>query len=1686
MSEIDLDSPKINSSEDRRRSSAILSWADTNTPEPEEDDDNDNEVPKHLFLSPTSTASAHSSSSHSKETKKRIRKKQSSDNETSFILQKERKTKVSILPKKDSSETILSSVSHSQDYSSSDSDDLFSTQKQADISVRSKSKFKTNKIHDLKVQLETRETKNENVNDRVRSEHPPSRFLLDVPKKSDRRSSVGGSSIDTEFKKSITSASEISYKDRIRDRFNKVKEKAVESLSSTHSRPPAGFRKHGRQRKEDSLKQEEYELTAAMKRHEEIKMRWQKVCKASIEGTRQQEADEEESTFFSDDEQVSQGPISPVDNPITPPCDKVTVEDPRESKVLTSDLLGFKEDWDLVEFVKPQMTDLKSNKLWKEKLFHPTTKPVPLDSKLEPGLSPRFPEKEGLYVGNKMNVRKSLKNKLEQRILMTPEGRKWFGRDGELISGGCPLKSVATRPYVDEEGNQTISKQLIWKSAALADLSHRYMDLSGNLNYVLDIDVTSVEFSHHPLFSKEHVLTQRLKELYIKYRRRKEMDALNRLNGRLQALRRTRDNLKNIVLQGGDATNLNGELQEFENDIKEVRRMRYVEGTLDKQLEKKILMTWKDLVKLRERQGFQNTSVKLNVKKKVPESEQDERIKWESDLKQEVAEVLEEKKNEYKRASEEYEEKHQLWLKKIENADENEDSIQRTSDNETDDEQDDEDKSEEKEPKPPKAVIASEVKATVSDTFKESFRGPDEPELEFVITKDGTMDTSGHNNKEEMRRTAVKRCMVFVKLFYNGKEVCRSKAHPLSQKFTVKIGQRFAVRILEWPESLMLEIHEETGTLTKNNLLVTGIYLPLPDSFTTVQNSEVVKHEFSSDISITYHHAAVGSGNEFIPCPEGSDFNNQPTCLFTSGIVACRVGWMDDNGKILAPTEKYWNNIRDESTMTLSEVLLSGGVFDVSKLKEWAHKSKLDPNDPYNSAFFHFLENAGDVENSKPNHFRLNPMMKEFDFCDETELDKNPRLKLLKLRDTGEPEFSESKMVPLNEKQIPREIFKDYERRMSMQHTLTKVHSTDPIDGHRVWGKMYLEQVQQMLLKQCIMSRQSKRYQDIITEENVPDIGTLGLTFMKWLRPKRPLRPIRKERKKIIPQNFSGQEIKIVVNVVRAFEVPVRKDIDSKSTNGSIDGFSLVNVRPFVEISFQGATARTTAAEGANPTWNQDLHISLNNKNGHFSTGNFHSIKDTLYLHLFDEIVIDLIEDDSARETNIHQRLEKHWLASMEIPFSTLYFNSRIEGTFKLYSPPILLGYEREAHRLHFSGATGQEPLLPQRDATYITLFVTVQPALNPPKPIMEKMECSETPNLEKHLEGWLEEVTNLFPHRKVKALVLDITGKSVCVTRFVRPLPLPPIGEDEENTTQELIARFVSMIPHVTESTISSRFFDIWLNADQVLRLLSGDYEDHAILLCGYFLKMGFQAYLLLGSGIPHGFMAYVLVKETIGKATVKYFIWDPTNGQKYNVDDSFCPLQKVYCVINDQNIWANVQAEEMPRRTRFDLTKRADWFPAFGKNVPAPIVGVQPEFIDYKTTSRQAVDFLQDKIEKRLRDNLMKWRKRKRTQWNRYCAATLRKLLPSLERSTWNVGDHTPDHVMELQHILGSHKMCGFPINMAFTRLDSVTEAVKATGVHCNETEGVEFALAVYIHPYPNNILSVWVYVASVVRRR
>lgn len=55
-----------------------------------------------------------------------------------------------------------------------------------------------------------------------------------------------------------------------------------------------------------------------------------------------------------------------------------------------------------------------------------------------------------------------------------------------------------------------------------------------------------------------------------------------------------------------------------------------------------------------------------------------------------------------------------------------------------------------------------------------------------------------------------------------------------------------------------------------------------------------------------------------------------------------------------------------------------------------------------------------------------------------------------------------------------------------------------------------------------------------------------------------------------------------------------------------------------------------------------------------------------------------------------------------------------------------------------------------------------------------------------------------------------------------------------------------------------------------------------------------------------------------------------------------------------------------------------------------------------------------------------------------------------------------------------------------MPFSEVKPLIEAVYSTGVHTIDVSSAEFALAVYIHAYPKNVLSVWIYIASLVRNR
>lgn len=81
---------------------------------------------------------------------------------------------------------------------------------------------------------------------------------------------------------------------------------------------------------------------------------------------------------------------------------------------------------------------------------------------------------------------------------------------------------------------------------------------------------------------------------------------------------------------------------------------------------------------------------------------------------------------------------------------------------------------------------------------------------------------------------------------------------------------------------------------------------------------------------------------------------------------------------------------------------------------------------------------------------------------------------------------------------------------------------------------------------------------------------------------------------------------------------------------------------------------------------------------------------------------------------------------------------------------------------------------------------------------------------------------------------------------------------------------------------------------------MLTGDEEEHAILLCNFFLHLGKKAMLLLGSGIPEGPTAYVVTWEK----DKDIWVWNASTGDHFSVQDNRNPLHSVGCLVNAENV--------------------------------------------------------------------------------------------------------------------------------------------------------------------------------------
>ncbi|TRY71952.1 hypothetical protein TCAL_17145 [Tigriopus californicus] len=807
--------------------------------------------------------------------------------------------------------------------------------------------------------------------------------------------------------------------------------------------------------------------------------------------------------------------------------------------------------------------------------------------------------------------------------------------------------------------------------------------------------------------------------------------------------------------------------------------------------------------------------------------------------------------------------------------------------------------------------------------------------------------------------------------------------------------------------------------------------------------------------------------------------------------------------------------IFDFSQDPLEDITDVNGRIESAKLDVWMTKNEIDPMDPKNQDLMDRVLEAGKSNVDRPDsndrnessnsgsgyaptlqgggHFRLDDYHDQFLLGTSSAIENNPRFQMLKLRSSQVAEFKNYRMIPINDKEIPRGIFESLKKPSlgSKQGLL----DTEPL---RQKFKTYLEQLREEVNHNFAIARHKKRHCDVINEVPLPTSGTMAMLFGEMVPAQRPLKPYRFPRPKIIL--LDGQDLKILISVVRAFDVPVRNDMDPLQSNPSLQGKNHREesihgmkenlVRSFVEVRFQGQCQKTPVAPGPNPAWNEEIEFTFKSPNNDFSSDTLNRIKDNLHLHLFDEVAVDMLEDEEERPREVHQRFERKWLGSLAIPFVTMYRNTRIEGTFKLHSPPVLLGYERTGQTSMASGFWRENTDMdqPPKEATYLSIYLTINPPLSNPEPIKEKLECEEDDNLVRHCEKWHRDLMSKFPNRVFSPMVADLTGKSVLVTRYFRAIRPPHDVLENNDQNPEKVAWFVALIPYLPRNALFPGIQAIWPTCEQFIKMMVGSEVEHAVLMTNYFTSLGKKAYLVLGQGIPEGQTAYVLTAEESGQ----HWLWNVVTGEHFNTSETFCPLVGVTAVANESNVWGNVQSSDAPNRMKWDLTNGSDWTPLFGSHLTLPdLSSVQPTQLSTSQPDQRAATTLKDKIEKKIKSHISSLRKRLKlgTPLNFTVAASLKRLLPALESNRGGIAEGrilATEHLAELKSASAAYKICGFPLHFGYSHMDQIVEALEATGVHLNREPGVEFAVAVHVEPFPQTVMSVWIYVASLVRRR
>nr|XP_060497876.1 protein CC2D2B isoform X5 [Panthera onca] len=1164
-------------------------------------------------------------------------------------------------------------------------------------------------------------------------------------------------------------------------------------------------------------------------------------------------------------------------------------------------------------------------------IFVPSNSPVANQRKLPKDMMPRILEDEGFYIQRKPEIYKKTCNKMENRLLTVEEGKSWFEESGEIMSLPSPIRQSWNFRLNTSKGSLNPALKTIYRKAVKPDLESSMRNKMEGQREMYQLDLNIVGLQ----FSHHPLFNQ-------------EQVLCARLLQLYECFQdRQQQNLPQLLYEKlialRDATKLASEnlevsqltkksLQDYYWQISNTKQLYDLERGKDFSLLHSISRTWKQIKSLRQQQGFTSTPVKLQF----------QRVKMNKCDEQNQEELLEMSETQKKTEG-----------KAFKNGDKWE-SL---------------------------SYLASELEETDIERIRPITLMP---QLSFTTELTNLSKCSLH---EQKRRAKIQKLKYFIKILSNDKQVSCTSVSPLQFDFKVMFQQIFNIQIICWPETICLEVYE----VSQRTSLLAKLYLPLPNS-TEVKSKTVLEYvEFSSDELVTPAYGEVGSNVPFIL--EGNA--TEELCLLTSGKLSYCLSWaLDENGIPLTPKSQ---SLRSAYCSVLRNVDARGvpgipWLINARKLFEWANEVKIDPNNPEYSDLMEFVMYMKHKGQDIPKYFRLEQMQDEFNFVSEEEMEKSKRFQLLQLRNAGQLDVFLLQQMPLYDKEIPDLVFQEYETQIEKDIPISDVNS---ITAQRINSANFLKKMKKLIMKRIVKVSKVNLSDVVADYEEIVSASQLTYAVCKLVERQRKLKPQRKERRKVAAQTICDGDIKILVRILRAYNIPTRNTtvnraldlptylissvshLRHKETVKSVSSDEILNegtIYPFVEVSFQHTVYRTSTASGSHPCWNEEIKVDFISPGHDYSFSSLSKIKDNIYINIFDEMIIEK-QDPYCKSCSSYSHIRKNWLGSIVFPFSALLQQSEISGTFQVNTPPVLLGYTwSKTHASPREDYNGQN----FKESTFLNIFATIEPQIS-------YVTCN--PELDK-----------------------------------------------------DLIARFVSLIPVVPDVLDENDGFDIWMTSE--------------------------------------GQVAYVLTQETD-----EYLLWNPLTGQCHKQFDPFCPLQSVDCLFDDGNVWFNIQQNNTPMAVHFDYSKESFWKQLLPKDFQGTNAqSIQPEEIIYCDTNKSMIEDLKNRIERTLKCKMMEWRPKQPTRWNRQCTYILQKILPKLELGTGSFV--LSEEEGEFERLLQFYWVTGFPIQMPYTDVQSIIDAVYQTGIHSSEFPQTEFALAVYIHPYPNNVLSVWIYLASLAR--